>query len=107
MIGWLSTGALYFVVSYVPPLDACQLNLGLISNCDWSTAGLVTFSSLFRVMWGVWVCWLIVACHAGWGGDYTIKALDSYTDYVIIALDLSVTHLTRVHLRVVYNAERD
>ena len=75
VIGWLVTGALYFIVTYVPSLDNCMYGFGIVTNCHWSDAGAVTMASLYRVMWGVWVCWLIVACHTGWGGQFLFTDL--------------------------------
>ena len=56
---------MYFFVSYLPALQSCSE----LKICgEWSTAGYTVFYTLNRVMWGIWVCWLIFACSHGYGG---------------------------------------
>ena len=80
-IGWIIAFALFFTTTYAPILGDC-LNVSGLYDCDWTIAGKVTWSTLFRPMWGIWVCWVILACHAGYGGKRTFMALCLKRNYV-------------------------
>lgn len=60
-------------MAYVPSLtnEGCT-HFTTLSDCDWTVAGQVTWSTLVRPMWGVWVCWVITACATGYGGMLAI-----------------------------------
>ena len=64
-IGWFVAVSMYGLVSYLPALTVCTES----SVCgEWTPEGSAAYYSLNRVMWGIWVCWLILACATGYGG---------------------------------------
>ena len=71
VIGWLVAGSLYVMLTYLPGLVGCLQGIGVPVDCpNWTQASYVVWTTLYRPLWGVWVCWLICACHAGWGGQF-------------------------------------
>ena len=65
-VGWFVSLSLSLIVAYAPATKNCT---GSDVCGQWTTAGNVAWEALFRPAWGVWVCWVIVACIAGYGGS--------------------------------------
>ena len=68
--GWFLAIAMYGLVSFLPALRGCTES----EACgEWTDVGETVFYTLNRVMWGIWVCWLILACSTGYGGSLATK----------------------------------
>ena len=68
---WVVALSMFIMVPYLPAWNGCIFvsEFTDTESCDWTVAGKVAWSSLFRPMWGIWVCWLIVACTSGYAGE--------------------------------------
>ena len=65
IVGWIVSFSLALVVPYAPATRFCRDS----DVCGtWTDAGGVAWETLFRPMWGIWVCWIILTCIAGYGG---------------------------------------
>ena len=76
-----------FIVTWVPALDGCEQLVELLRCDHWSLAGQVIWSTLHRPMWGIWICWVILACSNGYGGNGYI----TFIYYLLLLLLLFVS----------------
>ena len=65
--GWFVATALGLIVVYGQFLGACD---AAVVCGEWSDAAQVAFRTLERPLFGIAVCWIILACVIGHGGYY-------------------------------------
>ena len=62
MLGWIVAFGLGFSVIYGP--------YSAVNDHIWKEGETITYGVLFRIVWSIALCWVIYACHNGYGSKY-------------------------------------